>query len=92
VLPATPFAHTLGFRPLPVLYFAALAAMVIGYLVLIEVGKRIFYRTATGAANSVAVPAKAITTGSYRRRHRLRRRAAYFSTSDLTAPPSPPRN
>ena len=47
VLPATPLAHTLGFRPLPALYFAALAAMVIGYLVLIEVGKRIFYRTAT---------------------------------------------
>ncbi|MEO6956100.1 MAG: magnesium-translocating P-type ATPase, partial [Antricoccus sp.] len=35
VLPATPIAHTLGFSPLPVAFFAALAGMVIGYLVLI---------------------------------------------------------
>ena len=48
LLPATPLAHTLGFSPLPAAFFAALAAMVLGYLVLIEFGKRIFYRqTAT---------------------------------------------
>jgi Mg2+-importing ATPase len=87
-LPATPLAHTLGFRPLPAPYFAALAAMVIGYLVLIEVGKRLFYRTATAEAISVAEPATVIKTRSYRRRHRLRRRAAYFSTSDPTGEPT----
>jgi Mg2+-importing ATPase len=83
-LPATPLAHTLGFRPLPALYFAALAGMVIGYLVLIEVGKRIFYRTAA-AQKPPPTPSR---TRSYLRRHHLRRRAAYFSTSDLTGPPT----
>ncbi|MFI7003436.1 magnesium-translocating P-type ATPase [Nocardia sp. NPDC050175] len=73
VLPATPLAHTLGFSPLPGLYFAALAAMVVGYLVLIEIGKRIFYRMA------------AVTVTPRRRRYStsrsLRRRAARFSTA-----------
>ena len=46
VLPATPLAHTLGFAPLPVAFFAALAGMALGYLALVEVGKRIFYRAA----------------------------------------------
>jgi Mg2+-importing ATPase len=74
VLPSTPMAHTLGFSPLPVAFFAALVGMVIGYLVLIEVGKRIFYRAAA------AHP---------RPRHRydtvraLRRRAARFSTTHV---------
>ncbi len=34
LLPATPLAHTLGFRPLPGAFFAALAGMVIAYLAL----------------------------------------------------------
>jgi Mg2+-importing ATPase len=34
LLPATPLAHALGFRPLPAGFFAALA----GYLALIEIG------------------------------------------------------
>jgi Mg2+-importing ATPase len=80
-LPATPLAHTLGFRPLPAVYFAALAAMVIGYLVLIEVGKRIFYRAA-------AAPKSAASPTPIRSRRRLRRRAAYFSTSELTGLPT----
>jgi hypothetical protein len=42
VLPATPLAHSLGFSPLPVAFFAALAGMVVGYLALVEAGKRIF--------------------------------------------------
>ncbi|WP_405166677.1 magnesium-translocating P-type ATPase [Nocardia sp. NBC_01499] len=73
VLPATPLAHTLGFSPLPGAYFAALAAMVVGYLVLIEIGKGIFYRMA------------AVTGAPRRRRYStsrsLRRRAARFSTA-----------
>jgi len=72
VLPATPLAHTLGFSPLPVAFFAALAAMIVGYLALIEAGKRIFYRTAH--------PAPPGRRRFNPQRH-LRRRAARFSTA-----------
>lgn len=71
VLPATPLARTLGFGPLPLAFFAALAAMVVGYLVLIEIGKRIFYRT----ADTSPPPARRQYTET---RHQ-RRRAAHFS-------------
>jgi Mg2+-importing ATPase len=70
-LPATPLAHTLGFTLLPLTFFAALVGMVVGYLALIECGKRIFYRTAQTPATPPAL-------GS--RGHRLRRRAARFSS------------
>ena len=70
VLPATPFAHTLGFQPLPAGFFAALVAMVAAYLALVELGKRLFY----GLPAAEAAPRK------LRVRHRhLRRRAARFS-------------
>jgi Mg2+-importing ATPase len=73
VLPATPLAHTLGFRALPGGFFVALLAMVAGYLVLIEVAKRWFYRVA-----------RTTTPASHRRyngtRH-LVRRLARFTTS-----------
>ncbi|GAA3113997.1 Mg2+-importing ATPase [Kribbella aluminosa] len=75
VLPATPIAHALGFQPLPGAFFAALIAMVISYLMLIEAGKRIFY----GAAEAVSRPPR-----PDRRRH-LRRRAGYFSTASPAA-------
>jgi len=55
LLPATPFAHTLGFQPLPGGFFAALAGMVLGYLVLIELGKRVFYRAARNPAHTAAL-------------------------------------
>jgi Mg2+-importing ATPase len=71
LLPATPLAGALGFAPLPLDYFAALAGMVVGYLVLIEIGKRIFYGSAVGATP----PAPRTHTPV---RH-LRRRAAWFS-------------
>jgi Mg2+-importing ATPase len=71
VLPTTPLAHTLGFTPLPVTFFAALVGMVVGYLVLIECGKRIFYRTARTPA----------TPAAHDNHHRhLRRRIARFSS------------
>jgi Mg2+-importing ATPase len=73
LLPATPLAHSLGFQPLPAGFFAALAGMVVGYLVLIELGKRIFYRAARTDTPLVPRPQNTL-------RH-LRRRAAYFSTS-----------
>jgi Mg2+-importing ATPase len=72
LLPATSVARSLGFTPLPGGFFAALVAMVVLYLALIEVGKRIFY-----GLPPTALPA----TPPYPRHRRLRRRAARFSTS-----------
>jgi P-type Mg2+ transporter len=72
LLPATPLATVLGFHPLPAGFFAALAAMVACYLVLIEVGKRLFYGAAPAPTGLPTVPVG--------HRH-LRRRAAYFSAS-----------
>ncbi|MET3982986.1 magnesium-translocating P-type ATPase [Streptomyces sp. PvR034] len=71
LLPATPLAHTLGFQPLPGAFFAALVGMIIAYLILIEIGKRLFY----GAATTTPAPPH------YGRHRHLRRRAAYFSTA-----------
>ncbi len=81
VLPATPLAKTLGFSPLPVAFFAALAGMVVSYLVLIELGKRIFYRTA--ATQPTRTSRRPSVT------HHLRRRAARFSAgADRPAHPA----
>jgi len=44
ILPYSPAAHVLGFRPLPAAFFGFLVGMVIAYLALIELGKRHFYR------------------------------------------------
>jgi hypothetical protein len=73
VLPASPLTTTLGFSPLPAGFFAALAGMVVGYLVLIEIGKKLFYR-------AVQTP----SPGARRNHtHRwIRRRADRFSTPD----------
>jgi Mg2+-importing ATPase len=74
VLPSSPLAHSLGFQPLPAGFFAALVGMVVGYLVLIEVGKTLFYRTAR---------LQAVDREPHPNPHRrLRRRAARFSTAD----------
>jgi Mg2+-importing ATPase len=71
LLPATPLAHALGFQPLPARFYLVLAVMVICYLILIEFGKRIFYRTSATPSVTVHVPHV---------RHQ-RRRAGYFSTA-----------
>ncbi len=42
-LPLSPLAHLLGFSHLPVGFFRALAGMVVAYLVLIELAKRLFF-------------------------------------------------
>jgi len=72
LLPATPLAHALGFSPLPGAFFAALAAMVVGYLALIEMGKRYFYRDIT--AQEPPPP-------RYSKTRHMRKRAAHFSTA-----------
>src|SRR5581483_11248518 len=43
-LPFSPLAHRLGFVHLPVGFLAAVAGMIVVYLLLIELGKRRFYR------------------------------------------------
>ena len=69
-LPFTPFAQVLGFTPLPATFFFALVFMVAGYLALIEVGKRYFYRV-----SRTTTPARR----RYSRTRRLIRLAAMFS-------------
>ncbi|MGI5518310.1 magnesium-translocating P-type ATPase [Streptomyces sp. CA-106131] len=78
-LPTTPLARVLGFQPLPVGFFGAVAAMVAVYLLLVEIGKRIFY----GTARAPVPPRPAIG-----HRH-LRRRAAQFSTITRLRRPRP---
>ena len=77
VLPATPLAHALDFAPLPSLFFAVLIGMIIGYLIVIEIGKRVFF----GA--SQIVPEE---RPRYSQQRHLRRRAAYFSGSTRVRP------
>ncbi len=83
LLPATPLAHTLGFQALPGAFYAALAAMVVGYLALVEAGKWWFYRPAAaplaGAPTNLAI-------------RFLRRRAARFSAAGPIAAPRRSRN
>ncbi|MCU1536793.1 MAG: Mg(2+) transport ATPase, P-type [Humibacillus sp.] len=71
-LPLSPFSHALGFVPLPAGFFLALVAMVVAYLVLIEVSKRLFFAEPQGRVPHL------------RRRgheHHRQRRAARFSVA-----------
>ncbi|HEX9030530.1 MAG TPA: magnesium-translocating P-type ATPase [Streptosporangiaceae bacterium] len=77
LLVASPLSATLGFRPLPLGFYAALALMVACYLALIEVGKHFFYR-------AVTVPA--VTPRPRARVRRVRRRVAWFSTRHRLRP------
>jgi Mg2+-importing ATPase len=72
ILPATPAARLLGFAPLPIGFFAALVLLVVGYLVLVEAAKRVFYRTAGEPA---------VRPRLARGHRHVRRRAAHFSVS-----------
>nr|WP_156371256.1 magnesium-translocating P-type ATPase [Nocardia arizonensis] len=70
LLPVTPLAPSLGLTPLPGTFFLALTAMIATYLVLVEAGKYVFFRTPP-------------TVTAYRPRttgHRTQRRAARFTT------------
>jgi Mg2+-importing ATPase len=49
LLPFTPVAAWLGFTPLPPLFFGLLAVLVASYLLLVEAGKRWFYKRLEGA-------------------------------------------
>ncbi len=50
LLPLSPAAQLLGFAPLPLGFFLALAGMVVLYLVLIEFAKRLFFADPEGRA------------------------------------------
>ena len=75
LLPFTPLAHALGFRPLPAGFFAALALLVLVYLVLVEVGKKRFY--AAEEPRRVTTPPRAAPPVTAARR--VHRRAARFT-------------
>src|SRR5581483_10572653 len=69
VIPHSPLAHDLGFRALPATFFLALAAMVVSYLVVVELVKqRFFKRVPTARVPTPHAPS--------RRERRQRRRAA----------------
>ena len=71
-LPFTPLAHLLGFQSLPIGFFATLAAMVVAYLALIEVAKRVFFANPDGR-----LPLPRLRSRG--RHHHLQRRASRFS-------------
>ncbi|RDI68261.1 Mg2+-importing ATPase [Nocardia pseudobrasiliensis] len=69
LLPATPMARDLGFRPLPGGFFLALAVMIALYLALAELTKHWFFRARP------PVPVRRVRTPA----HRIHRRAFRFS-------------
>ena len=70
-LTVSPLSHSLGFTPLPWQFFAALLALTIAYLVLVEVTKTAFYAEPMRVAGQ-----RHRTRGD---EHRIHRRAARFS-------------
>ncbi len=71
VLPFTGLAHLLGFTPLPGIFFLWLFAMVVVYLVLVEVAKTYFYRSIRARAPRAASPVQRVE-------RQIRRRASRF--------------
>ena len=67
-LPFSPLAHTLGFTPMPAALAGAIVAIIPTYLLVLEVGKRVFY------ARVAAAPPRPSRTRPDE--HRLLRRAA----------------
>jgi Mg2+-importing ATPase len=44
LLPFSPLAHLLGFKPLPLAFLGVLVLMIVTYLALVDVGKAFFFR------------------------------------------------
>ncbi len=72
VLPYTGLAHLLGFTPLPTAFFLLLFAMVVAYLLLVELAKTRFYRTPQAQTPRIA------PTHAEQLERRIRRRVARF--------------
>jgi hypothetical protein len=83
-LPFSPLAHLLGFVPLPASFLAALALMIVLYLLLVELGKIRFYR--------VRPHGQPLARRRPSREHWIHHRAARRSIPGrpLRPPPSPP--
>jgi Mg2+-importing ATPase len=80
VLPISPLAGVLGFVAPPAPFYLALAGLLLAYLVLVEVGKKLFFARPSHDTDQTRVR---------KAHHRLQRRAARFSTSEpsMTANP-----
>jgi P-type Mg2+ transporter len=83
VLPFTALAHVLGFVPLPASFLGALAAMILIYLALVELGKRHFYR--------VGPHGPPISRQQPERRRWIHHRATRWSIRGHPRRPLPPR-
>jgi len=81
LLPFSPVAHVLGFTALPLGFLATLAAMILVYLVLIELGKRRFYRVSPSTPRPAGPP-----PADHARR--INHRASRWSIPSRTVSPS----
>jgi Mg2+-importing ATPase len=70
-LPYSPFAHDLGFTPLPAAFFAALAGMMALYLFFVELAKRHFFERAPE-------PSHPERTHTWRHQRRLQRLVSHW--------------
>ena len=77
LLPFSPLAHLLGFKPLPLAFLGVLVAMIVTYLALVEVGKVLFFRR-----RPVGRP---LARGTPRLERTVHRRAAAWSTRERVA-------
>ena len=77
-LTLSPLASRLGFAPLPWQFFAALVLLTVGYLVLVEVTKKVFY------ADPMHLAGAPVRTRG--RLHRIERRASRFVHHPSSAP------
>ena len=84
LLPMSPLVNLLGFARLPLAFFLALVGMVVAYLILIELAKRLFFADPEGRLPHVRRRG---------RQHRIHRRAARFSAGAalVTQTPRPTR-
>ncbi|SDC24847.1 Mg2+-importing ATPase [Sanguibacter gelidistatuariae] len=74
-LPYSPLSRILGFHPLPFPFFLVLVAMVVAYLVLVEIAKARFFSGPAQQPGAADAPAR--RRGYH---HRVSRRAARFTT------------
>ena len=72
-LPYSPLSSVLGFQPLPATFFLVLVALVVSYLVVVEVAKVRFFAWDTRRAGRATAPAR--LRGHH---HRVARRAGRF--------------
>ncbi|HTN78166.1 MAG TPA: HAD-IC family P-type ATPase, partial [Acidimicrobiales bacterium] len=75
-LTVSPWSHALGFKPLPVKFIVVLAVMIVGYMVLADFAKLLFYRSlAANAAHAADAPPTTAPSSD----RQLQRRAAPFT-------------